>query len=241
MMDFNELFEKLNQKVREETTTSDIAYAPAMGFYGTYRDKVRIEKEKEKEEKEQEKVQRPLVPESITEEDIKSRIERLKDSILKELEKIVDKSKLNFDFVERELGLGLMRFPKALIEGINYVDDLMRLRKVLPPDVGELEMILSALSNKTGLNRFDVFSRYEFLYGVRLGGNPNAVPVVYEGFIDMGYREQELLYIRDKVVLEKIADRFPRGVLVRNYAVYPLGGVFRKDVLRGIAQEIKEA
>lgn len=239
MVDFDGLFEKLNKEVKEETTSSDIAYAPAMGFYGTYKDKKRIEKDKEKVKKEQDKVQSPLFPETIEEKDIQAEIKRLKKKIVKEVEGIIAKSKLNFKDVNRLLKAVPMRFPGALIQGVGYGEDLLKLYEKLPQDIGELEMILASLENKLSLYTVTLFSEYRYLFGVRLGSRVNGIEVVYDGYIDMGYNEQEMLYIKDKKVLEEIDSRFT-AIAIEGNVVYPLGGVFRKDVLEGIVEIIKE-
>lgn len=114
-----------------------------------------------------------------------------------------------------------------------------KLLKVYGEDKGNLEMILEDINSNRPLNAFDIFDKYDYLYGTRIRSVYRKVLLVFEASIDMINHSSQSLYIRDDEVLDAIEEEF-RSVKRVGSVLYPVGGVFLPSFLRELKNIIKE-
>ena len=233
-MDNNEIYDRVMKKIFEETDTSDIAYAPAMGFSGSYR--VKLKKKRKKIKK----------PEEL-EEAIRESVEILKKQIIEQFRKIILNSQLTFvkdldAFVvfQRKYNMRVLHVKDTIIR-LDYMEqDLNDLVYSLPDDSGELEMILHSLENKESLSKFDIFKGDDYILSLDLY-TKMSYAVYFSSFIDMKYRPVEYIELYNRDSLSRIEEEFGSDVKVKGRIVMPKSGIgFGFVLLNKLFEFIKE-
>jgi hypothetical protein len=226
-MGYISLFNRL-----KETTTSDaIAFSPAMGFSKNRMGKRLDPKKKGKKLNMKTEVERL----KEVKEDVDDKIVKTREGIIKELEKIVNRSKLGIQDFTKEFSVSSRTNATFLIDALRVKESLKSIERRLPDNIGDLELILSKLERKGNVANFDIFEDVKYLYGVHLNTKFQGINIIYIAYMDMNYKEVEMLYIKDVDILEEIRDEI-KNVKVKGSVVYPIGGIFP----RGFYSKVKE-
>jgi len=129
--------------------------------------------------------------------------------------------------------------PKnTLIRVLHADEDLSRLEKLLPNDLGALEIMEGAITDRTPLSKFATFRPFLYLYGARLVTAPYGRyggKIVYIGAIGLGYVGKELLYVEDLGLVEAIQKNIS-DVKSISRNVYPRGSMFKPGVIKMIKE-----
>ena len=124
-------------------------------------------------------------------------------------------------------------------KGVDIQKIYKRLLEVYGEDRGNLEMLIEAIKDKTPLNTFEVFKRYDFLYGTRIHSRYEDVHLFFEATVDTDYHLSQTIYTTDKDLLSKIQEE-SREVKVVRSVIYPKGGVFTSRFLRVLSDTIED-
>jgi len=103
-------------------------------------------------------------------------------------------------------------------------------------DLGSLQMMASALREKTPMNTFAVFDEYDYLYGAKLVSRYRGVLLVFEVNVSMGWSTSQSIYVTDPYLLNKLGEY--RDVKVIKNVVFPLGKVFSYKFLQSLRTEL---
>lgn len=220
-------------KMKEATTSGDIAYA--RGEFGRTNPHAaaRLKKEKEKKDKKDKKKKDESVMEALP-----GKIEETKQQIVKGFRNVIKEAGLSMDSFSKRFNVTSNLTPKeCLIRYSNSEQDLMELTRRLPNDLGELELILSTLDEKRSLDTFDLLSKYKWLYGARLGSKRYGVIIIYEGSLDMNYVPKENLFVSDLFIIEELAKR-EDSIQVSGKKVFPKKGDTFSDSTYAILADI---
>jgi len=114
-----------------------------------------------------------------------------------------------------------------------------KLLRIYGDDKGNLEMLIENINDNRPLNAFDIFDKYDYLYGTRIRSVYRKVLLVFEATIDMINHSSQSIYIRDDEVLDAIEEEFKSVKRVGN-VLYPVGGVFLPSFFRALKNIIKE-
>jgi len=106
-------------------------------------------------------------------------------------------------------------------------------------DKGGLEMLLEDVGSNRPLNAYDVFKDYDFLYGTRVLGYQDKVPVIFEAMIDIAFNPSQSMYVGDKEVLDEIEEQIITVKRVGN-VLYPVGGKFSPEFFRILKETIED-
>lgn len=117
-----------------------------------------------------------------------------------------------------------------------------KLLRIYKEDRGGLEMLIADMENGRPLGAYDVFKKYDYLYGSRAESDHNDVVLIFETSIDMTFIVSESIYVGDEEVLDEIEDQVSVVKRVGD-TVYPVGerfdiGFF--DILYNIIEEVEE-
>jgi len=198
----------------EETTTSgDIAFSPQMMSPPIKPASMYPKKKKRKK-----------MPESL-QEDIDTQVIDVQREILSGFNKVIDNSGLTIDEFVKKFGMKNNITANNVLSRYGFALDTMRLKKALPSELGENEMILDAINNKQTLARFEYTNEYPYLYGGKLKAVMNGVTLIYDGYVESGYNDFEQITIEDDEVIKKIDDEMT-NVKVTGNVVFPLNGNF---------------
>lgn len=104
-------------------------------------------------------------------------------------------------------------------------------------DRGTLEMMLSSTKDDRPLTRFAEFDDITALGSIVLRFNIDGKPCVYTGTIDTDYMVHEVLHTPEDVAMI-IEDEFQNTSVSKN-AVYPTGGVFKRDFAMKLKRELE--
>ena len=125
----------------------------------------------------------------------------------------------------------------------NKGEDIQNLYKRLlekyGEDRGNLEMLIEAVKDKTPLNTFEIFRRYDFLYGTRIHSRYEGVDLYFEATVDTTYHLSQTIYTNNKELLNKIPEE-SREVKVVRSVLFPKGGVFTSRFLRVLSDTIED-
>lgn len=213
----------VHEEVEEETTSGDIAFAP-----GT----VKEPSEEDKELLKDKSVQMNKRQKGLKEE-FDARVPVLKKKIVMDIHGAIIGGRLNPDtfikvFVRNSRDI---TGNKAIIKYQNIERDEDSVKRGLPEDVGELELIESAIEGRTSLKGFDPFDAFEFLFGARIIAREYATKMMYEGYMDMNFVQAETLYVDDIDIVSEAASKIG-GVKASKKMLFPIGGTFVPDFFR---------
>jgi len=110
-------------------------------------------------------------------------------------------------------------------------------------DKGGLEMLLSDMKSSRPLGAYDVFKKYDYLYGTRVISEFEDVTLVFEAAIDMAFMTSASIYIDDEDVLDEVEDQIVTVKRVGN-VLYPADEKFNVGffgTLYDIIEEVEEA
>lgn len=209
--------------VGEETTSGDIAFAP-----GTLKEPSEEDKKLLKDKSVQmNKRQKGL------KEEFDERVPALKKKIVMDIHGAIAGGKLNPNsfvkvFIRNNRDI---TGNKAIIKYQSIEKDEDSVKRGLPDDVGELELIDAAIEERTSLKGFDPFDAFEFLFGARVIAREYAVKIMYEGYMDMSFVQAETLYVDDIDIVSEAASKIG-GVKASKKMLFPIGGTFRPDFFR---------
>lgn len=117
-----------------------------------------------------------------------------------------------------------------------------KLLRIYEEDRGGLEMLIADMENSRPLGAYDVFKKYDYLYGSRAVSDHLDVKLIFEANIDMAFILSESVYIDDEEVLDEIEDEVATVKRVGN-VIYPSDEMFDVgffDILYNIIEEIDE-
>lgn len=109
-------------------------------------------------------------------------------------------------------------------------------------DKGGLEMLLSDIKSSRPLGAFDVFKRYDYLYGTRTISEFHDITLAFEAAIDMAFMTSQSIYISDEDVLDEVEDQIITVKRVGN-VIYPSNERFDVSFfgsLYDIIEEVEE-
>jgi len=160
-------------------------------------------------------------------ESIEQEIEQTKDSILLKIAQKIDQSGLSSSSVMAVYKQGgtsaQISKGKTLINTSFLKKSLADTRKILPNDIGSLQLMENTLDDGVALSKFDEFSGYDNLAGTTINMVVDGVALIYSGYLSMGYNVTETISVLDKSILDRLDDR---SLKVVGNTVYPVGGRF---------------
>jgi len=106
-------------------------------------------------------------------------------------------------------------------------------------DKGGLEMLLNDIKSSRPLGAYDVFKRYNYLYGTRVVSEFLGVRLIFEAVIDMAFITSESIYIDDEEVLDEVEDNIITVKRVGN-VLYPTDERFSTTFFGSLADIIIE-
>jgi len=217
----SELFNKLNNA----TTSGDIAYA---------RGELKNAPLKKKKKKPKHMTEQEL------QEETQAQVDSAKRDVTQALREVVNSSKLtDKDYTTMFPAHRVMKIDEAMISKPMTQKDYARIEKNLPEDLGELQMITTAIRDGEPLNKFEAFDKKDkFLYGVRVFARFEKQNLVYEGLIDFSYTPKEYIYTNSIDVLEAVADGMKR-VKVSGKYIYPQGSLFDPGTYKELIEIIR--
>jgi len=223
--------------LEEMTTSADIAFAPQMGFREpTKAELAAIGLGKRRKDESYLK---------LLEQDMNAKVVKLKDEIIRKIEDAIadrDIGIMTFVRVFREYGKAPVTMRRVAIDYSAYDASIEKLKGALPDDVGELELISSAITARRQLSGYEPFDKYNYLYGAKVSTSVEGTKLIYEGYIDMSYNVSETIFVSDPDKVDKIDDEIESVKSVKN-VVFPVGGKFRRrffDDLKTILLEDEE-
>lgn len=197
----------LYNKLREEadsgsgdgaaiTSSDDIAYSPQMlgviPFPGVSNWEDRYKKRKKK-----------------MREAIDVKVQQLLVEIKNEFKTVASSSKLTHnEYIKYFSYIKDFAPQNILINAISEDRSIDKALQLVGEDVGELELILTSLQNRSPLNKFESFADYDNLFGCRLQSLPvKTVTFIYEGYADQNYIERETIIIGDPDVVSALQQK----------------------------------
>ncbi len=117
-----------------------------------------------------------------------------------------------------------------------------KLLRVYKEDRGGLEMLIADMDNGRPLGAYDVFKRYDYLYGSRAVSDHIGVTLIFETSIDMTFITSESIHVGDEEVLDEIEDQVSMVKRVGDM-LYPANERFDVgffDILHSIIEEVDE-
>ena len=223
------LIKKIKAEFNEETTSGDIAYARGeLRTQPTPEEEELLKDKSQEDNKEREKGQLGRLKRRTQEvkEDIDRRMPELKKEIIKVIKTTVNSSRLTaeiFAIVFRQATDNTP--PTTAVRMLRQKESLLELESKLPNEVGELELIRSALHKGKSLAGFEPFDKMHTLCGATISSAYQGVNVVYMGYKDMNYAEMEKIMVSDIDKAEE-AGNHDSSVKVSGKTIYPNGGVF---------------
>jgi len=221
----------LYHKVKEMTTSGDIAFARG----GSFRD---ITPEERKVLKFGKFRLKDMTEEEIQEQ-IDSKSMKLKDEVVKEIDRIIGSTKLTFERFHQIFGGRPIDKEVALINFHRYESALENILKGLPNDVGDLELTLNALKDKRGVGFYEPFDKKSDLFSAQFVAAIDGIRITYIGRIDMNLIENETITISDIKKAEIVADEHS-SVKRAKGTLYPVGGIFSKEFYKNLKYTIQK-
>ena len=216
----------LFKKLKEETTSGDIAYARGDTFRDPTPEEEALIKDKSAEdnkEVEAGQLARLKKRQAAVKEAVEASIPLLKKDIIKALTDIVRASKLSANsFINTFRNSRDLTPATAVIKYFRQQTSFNELSSKLPDDVGELQIILSAIKERKPLAAYDPFYGMHTLCAATVATNVGT-KVIYQGRIDLNFVETETLVVGD---VQKAAEIDDASVKVQGVNVFPVGGIF---------------
>lgn len=94
-------------------------------------------------------------------------------------------------------------------------------------DKGNLEMLISAIQDGRPLGQFEVFNKFDNLFGSRVESKVDGVKVVFEVTIDFIYDPTQTIYIDNPEVLDSVEEQFKNVIKRSKNLLFPVGGKFK--------------
>jgi hypothetical protein len=223
--------------MREMTTSGDIAYTRGEVRTAVTPEEQDFLKDKSgKRNKETLRAQMARLRKRRQEvkEDIDQKIPELKAHIIDAIKDTVTHSRLSVNHFVAVFRGGRARdlTPGSVaVKFYKQADSMRELAAKLSDDVGELELLLNAIKEKRPLAGFVPFSDYYNLFGATLAATIVGTAVIYEGYEDLNFAENEKLTINDPAKADMIAKSIG-SAKVSGKTIYPLGGVFTAEFYR---------
>ena len=117
-----------------------------------------------------------------------------------------------------------------------------KLLRIYEEDRGGLEMLVADMENSRPLCAYDVFKKYDYLYGSRVLSEHLDITLIFEANIDMAFMASQSIYVDDEEVLDEIEDEIATVKRVGN-VLYPSNEMFDVnffDILYNIIEEVGE-
>lgn len=95
-------------------------------------------------------------------------------------------------------------------------------------DRGGLEMLLNDMKSSRPLSAYDVFKRYNYLYGTRVRSELQDVELIFETVIDMTFMTSQSIFVSDEEVLDEVEEQITTVKRVGN-VLYPANEKFDVD------------
>lgn len=113
-------------------------------------------------------------------------------------------------------------------------------------DKGGLEMLLNDIQGKRPLGAYDVFKKYDHLYGTRIHSELHDVTMIFEAIVDMTFMLAQSIHISDEDVLDRVEEDLTSVKRVGN-VLYPVGELFPasffgslEDIIEDVSEEGEE-
>jgi hypothetical protein len=220
------------------TSSGDIAYARGGMFGAVGQDNFNkpfpgLDDKWEERKKKRTKLMREAIDGKIVE---------LQQNITTQLQGLASTSKLSYkqfmtfgntkDLTPNNIMIGLLRED----------NDIEKMKTYFSQDVGELELISTALQSSQDLNKFEEFATFDYLFGCRIKSVPiKTVVLIYEGVMDMTYTEKESLTIGDPDIAGIMQERTRCKITVSGKwaRVFPTNGFFDQNFYSILREVIK--
>jgi len=106
-------------------------------------------------------------------------------------------------------------------------------------DKGGLEMLTNDIKSIRPLGAYEVFKKYDYLYGTRIQSQYEDVKLIFEVTMDMTFMVSESIVVDDEDVLDELEDRISSVKRVGNI-LYPEGEQFKPSLFRTIKEVIDD-
>lgn len=104
-------------------------------------------------------------------------------------------------------------------------------------DIGNIELLISALEDNVNLSSFDIFKDYSNLYGVTIKSNYLNEYLYYEAYVDMNMVLREKVFIRNQKIIDALQDF--KSFHTRSNMLFPIRDSFNKSDFLIIRNTIK--
>ena len=171
--------------------------------------------------------------------DIEKQLRKLVQvSPIRDIRNVLDMWKTNF---------GVSKYQNTDSFAINYGKEDADIRNLLTliwdrykDDRGALELILTNLEKELPLNTFDVFRDFDYLYGADVLSNPEKINMRAQFVVDPGFTQEQLVYTKDRDLLEQLADDKSLKVNPRTGLVSSRSGIFTDKIFKNIKDILRE-
>jgi len=109
---------------------------------------------------------------------------------------------------------------------------IKRIENIYEDDIGNLEMLSSAISQKRPLGAFEPFSEYDYLIGTRIRSVYNGIETILELTVSNSLVMTQSMYIESKSILAELEAY--KSVKVLNSLVFPVGQAFNPSIFKEI-------
>lgn len=219
-------FDNIHDKIREETTSADIAFLP--GGFRSKQKKVKVPSDKPDT-----KVKK--VKDSDLEEEVNAELKIVRKKLLRAFTKklkhhsiyILSNNAHRFISI---FGISKRKTPlTTMVAGETRFSDMLKIRSVIVgayDDIGTIEQVTDALNSDGDFASFIPFNEYKFFYGTTIVSKDiEGIRLEYNCGLDMAMMSRESITIPDKDMLSAIGDS--RRFSISGNTVLPKHGTFQ--------------
>lgn len=229
------------RKVQEETTSDAIAYAPG-SLFGAHTSDV-LTPNFPGLTKNWDDLKRTRKRKRQMREAIDDKVNQLHLEIIQELKNVAFATKLTYNQYVKAFNYTKDLTPdNILIDLLKKEADSQLIINALGEDLGELQLILSALQAKQPLNKFEELQKYEYIAGCRLQSVPlKTVTFIYEGVLDQEYIERETIIISDSDIVKALQQKSQNKLITSGKwtRVYPIDRYFDTNFYNMLLEILK--
>lgn len=132
---------------------------------------------------------------------------------------------------------------KPLITFSNYDGDVSnlvnRIKRDYGDNIGDMEMVIEAIRNKTPLSSLDIFADYDYLVGTRISSIYNGIKMVFDIAVNMSFKPIQAIWIDDVEVIGEM-NYYRKYVKPLHRTLLPVSGQFTPSVFEAIQDVIED-
>lgn len=127
-----------------------------------------------------------------------------------------------------------IRYEKTEFDTRRFIE---RIKQEYQDDKGQLELLIGSLKRLEPLTGFDVFGKYNFLYGSVISSQYSSVNLLLEVKVDLAFNTMQRITVFDNDdVLDELSSY--RIIRVVGEEIYPVGEFFRPNMVKILVDTI---